>query len=65
MNNEPVFDNYKQKQNYYREKYKNRGETVWVSKMIGKDGKVLQPGRTYEKDNGALAKVVKKKMNSK
>ena len=44
MNNEPTFSNYKEKQNYYREKYKNRGTTIWVSKMIGKDGKVVQAG---------------------
>lgn len=51
MNNEnlePKFENYKQKQNYYKEKYKNRGTTVWVSKRVGRDGKIVQPGRTYE-----------------
>lgn len=52
MPNEPTFANYKEKQNYYREKYKNRGTTIWVSKMIGKDGKVVKPGSTYEKDGG-------------
>lgn len=46
---EPKFDNYKQKQNYYKELYKNRGKTVWVSKRLGRDGKVLQQGKTYEK----------------
>lgn len=50
--NEPVFKNYKEKQNYYREKYKNRGKTVHVSKMINKNGKVIQEGKTYEKDAG-------------
>lgn len=45
---EPKFENYKQKQNYYKEKYKNRGTTVWVSKRVGRDGKIVQPGRTYE-----------------
>ena len=49
MDDEPKFENYKQKQNYYKEKYKNRGKTVWVSKRLGRDGKVIQPGRTYEK----------------
>lgn len=50
--NEPVFKNYKEKQNYYREKYKNRGKTVHVSKIINKNGKVIQEGKTYEKDAG-------------
>lgn len=54
MNNEPVFENYKQKQRYYDEKYKNRGKTVWVSKRLGRDGKVLQPGKTYEVDKGRV-----------
>ena len=49
IDDETVFENYKQRQAYYREKYKNRGRTIWVSKRIGRDGKVLQPGRTYEK----------------
>ena len=49
MEDEPIFENYKQKQRYYEEKWKNRGRTVWVSKKIGRDGKVLQEGRTYEK----------------
>ena len=46
---EPNFENYKQKQNYYKEKYKNLGKTVWVSKRLGRDNKVLQQGKTYEK----------------
>ncbi len=49
MDDEPKFDNWKQRQNYYNEKYKNRGKTVWVSKRIGRDGKVIQPGQTYVK----------------
>ena len=49
MDDEPKFENWKQRQNYYKEKYKNRGKTVWVSKRIGRDGKVIQPGKTYEK----------------
>lgn len=51
---EPVFNNYKEKQNYYREKYKNRGTTVWVSKRIDRNGKVVQPGKTYENDEGRV-----------
>ena len=54
MDNEPVFKNYKEKQRYYDEKYKNLGKTVWVSKIIGRNGKVLQPGKTYEKDEGRV-----------
>ena len=50
IDDEPVFENYKQRQAYYREKWKNRGRTIWVSKRIGRDGKVLQPGKTYEKE---------------
>ena len=51
---EPVFNNCKEKQNYYREKYKNRGTTVWVSKRIDRNGKVVQPGKTYENDEGRV-----------
>lgn len=51
---EPVFKNYKEKQNYYREKYENRAKTVWVSKRINRNGKVIQPGRTYENDEGRV-----------
>lgn len=54
MDNEPVFKNYKEKQRYYDEKYKNLGKTIWVSKIIGRNGKVLQPGKTYEKDEGRV-----------
>lgn len=54
MDNEPVFKNYKEKQRYYDEKYKNLGKTVWISKIIGRNGKVLQPGRTYETDKGRV-----------
>ena len=51
---EPIFNNYKEKQNYYREKYENRAKTVWVSKRINRNGKVIQPGRTYENDEGRV-----------
>ena len=54
MDNEPVFKNYKEEQNYYREKYKNLGKTIWVSKRIDRKGKVIQPGRTYENDKGRV-----------
>lgn len=49
MDKEPVFKDYKEKQNYYKEKYNNRGETKWISKIVGRDGKVVQQGRTYTK----------------
>lgn len=49
MQEEPIFKNYKEKQNYYKEKYKNRGKTIWLSKVIGRDGKTLQDGKTYSK----------------
>lgn len=49
MDKEPVFKDYKEKQNYYREKYNNRGETKWVSKIVGRDNKVIQQGNTYTK----------------
>ena len=47
--NEPEFKDYKERQNYYKERYQNRGKTIHVSKMIGHDGKIIQEGRTYEK----------------
>lgn len=50
MDNEPKFENYKQKQNYYKEKYKNRGRVIWRSeKAFNKDGSVATPGKTYYK----------------
>ena len=56
--NEPVFKNYKEEQNYYRERYKNRGKTLHVSKIINRDGKVIQAGDTYEK-KGVFRKLSK------
>lgn len=56
--NEPVFKNYKEEQNYYKERYKNRGETLHVSKVITRDGKVIQAGDTYEK-KGVFRKLSK------
>lgn len=48
--NEPEFKNYKERQNYYNERYKNRGKTIHISKMIDPNtGKVLQKGITYTK----------------
>lgn len=57
---EPVFENYKQRQNYYKEKYKNRGEKFFTqqpkAKMYTEDGMIghikSQKGRTYRKPVG-------------
>lgn len=50
MNDEPKFENYKQRQNYYKEKYKNRGVVFLRSeKRYNKDGTVATPGKTYRK----------------
>lgn len=49
MNKEPVFKDYKEKQRYYEERYKNRGKTIHVSIMYGKNGKAIQSGNTYTK----------------
>ena len=54
---EPIFNNYKEKQNYYKEMYKNRGETIHLSKMIGRDDKVLQQGSTYHSDKGDVRRI--------
>ena len=51
---EPIFKNYKEKQRYYEEKYKNRGKVIHVSKMIGKNGKVIQQGETYHSEKGEV-----------
>ena len=56
--NEPDFKNYKERQNYYKERYKNRGQTKHVSKIIGRDNKVIQAGDTYEK-KGVFRKLSK------
>lgn len=54
---EPIFNNYKEKQNYYKEMYKNRGKTIHLSKMIGRDEKVLQQGSTYHSDKGDIRRI--------
>ena len=51
---EPIFKNYKEKQRYYEEKYKNSGQVIHVSKMIGKNGKVIQQGETYHSEKGEV-----------
>lgn len=54
---EPKFENYKQKQRYYDEKYKNRGDIFFAqpgSAEIFANGRVgtfkKLKGRTYRKD---------------
>lgn len=59
------FKDYKEKQAYYKEKYKNRGETIWVSKIIGRDGKIAQQGRTYQPNAGLFNGKSARKLISK
>lgn len=54
---EPKFENYKQKQRYYDEKYKNRGDVFFAQRgsselfANGKVGTIKKvKGRTYRKD---------------
>lgn len=54
---EPKFENYKQKQRYYNEKYKNRGDIFFAqpgSAEIFANGRVgnikRKKGRTYRKE---------------
>ena len=56
-NDEPVFENYKQKQRYYDEKYKNRGDIFFAQRgsselfANGKVGTIKKvKGRTYRKE---------------
>ncbi len=54
---EPVFKNYKEKQRYYDELYRNMGRSIHVSKIVGRDGKVLQPGVTYYSEKGETRRI--------
>lgn len=54
---EPKFENYKQRQRYYDEKYKNRGEIFFAQRgqaevfANGRLGTIKkQKGRTYRKE---------------
>lgn len=56
-NDEPVFENYKQRQRYYDEKYKNRGDVFFAQRgsselfANGKVGTIKKvKGRTYRKE---------------
>ena len=55
---EPTFENYKQKQRYYDEKYKNRGSIFFAQRgsaevfANGQVGKIKkEKGRTYRKED--------------
>ena len=58
MNEEPKFNNYKEKQRYYEEKYKNRGKLffsqIGSARIFGENGRkgTIKPvkGRTYRKE---------------
>ena len=57
-NDEPVFENYKQRQRYYDEKYKNRGDIFFAQRgsselfANGKVGTIKKvKGRTYRKED--------------
>jgi hypothetical protein len=56
-NHEPIFENYKQRQRYYDEKYKNRGDVFFAQRgsselfANGKVGTIKKvKGRTYRKE---------------
>ena len=58
---EPTFENYKQKQRYYDEKYKNRGSIFFAQRgsaevfANGMSGSIKrEKGRTYRKDKNEL-----------
>lgn len=55
-----VFKNYKERQNYYKELYKNRGKIIHISKIIGRKGKVLQQGSIYASDKGDIRRMKRK-----
>lgn len=57
-NDEPIFENYKQRQRYYDEKYKNRGSVFFAqrgSAELFANGRVgtikRKKGRTYRKED--------------
>lgn len=54
---EPVFKNYKEKQRYYDEKYRNLARSIHISKIIGKGDKVLQQGNTYYGEKGEIRAI--------
>ena len=70
-NEEVKFENYKQRQNYYKEKYKNRGSIFFAQNVDatiytedGRMGKIRQKkGRTYRKPKEVEQVHLKKDMN--
>ena len=52
LNDIPTFKNYKEKQREQDEKYKNRGETVWVSVKYDSQGRYIRQPRTYNTNDG-------------
>lgn len=54
---ELIFKNYKEKQNYYKELYNNRGTTLHVSKVMNAKGKVVQMGSSYTSDKGDIRRI--------
>lgn len=62
---ELTFKTYKEKQAYYKEKYKNRGTVIHISKIERGDGKVLQPGTTYYSQNGEIRRFKRMAKNHK
>ena len=56
MNEEPSFENYKQRQRYYDEKFKNRGTLFFAqqpkAKIYGNEkvARIKPKGRTYRKE---------------
>lgn len=60
-----VFKNYKEEQNYYRELNKNRGRVIHISKIIGRNGEVLQNGITYTSDKGDIRRIKRRAKEEK
>lgn len=54
------FNNYKERQNYYRELYKNRGNVIHISKIVGRDGSIWQKGSTYTSEKGEIRAMKRK-----
>lgn len=62
---EPVFNNYKEKQNYYRELYSNRGTTLHTSIIIGRNDKILKQGETYYSEKGETRRIKRQARNDR
>lgn len=62
---ELTFKTYKEKQAYYREKYKNRGTVIHISKIERGNGIIFQPGRTYYSEKGEIRRFKRMAKNHK